>query len=400
MKLYRGLSNFCLIGFFFLILTGCENIPGDLSEVADIKKDEFKKSDEKSAAIFEPKSLEAFNNGFIVFGGLIGDGGFVKAYDKDLNELWYQSFEGTINALKVNRNGKVLVAGDKVNSKPWYAMLDADGTVLWSRDLTGICSIKKGSINHIIELKGAYFLAGWKTRDHSAIYTQPLLMKLTENGQFDSASIDCWELNELKSAKGYDEITGMLSVNGPDGQKAILVSGTSSRVITGESTWIALLDMNGSEIFSKSFTNTGSSCALKDLAELEDGFIGTGSWGTDALWIIKLSRNGNVLFDKKYKSNLGFIAQGNDVEPTPDGGYIICGFDVGNVPTGWLLKGKDNELEWVNYIGPVQKMFEIKGIKNHSQGFVVTGAIINSAQNKKLKTIHLDHQGKHDGVFE
>jgi len=355
---------------------------------------------DKRVSVHEPSDIIKIEDGFLVAGTMIGNGGFVIKYNKDLDEVWYHEFDGAINSIAQDHNKGVVIAGEKVNNKPWIAKINSEGNLLWS-EIVVTAELQHGGINKVIPLDDGYVIAGWRNTVDSDIYTEALILKLNAEGKFDS-TVTCWNVKINGSHNlNYDEVLDIILVEDHDASSGYLVSGTSTQVITGESTWIAKLNDKGEQLFIKDFKNDQGGCKIKSLLETEDGYIGTGVWGNNYLWLIRIDKNhGEVIFNKKYRSNLGFIALGTSLARTQDGGFIVAGYDIGNIPSGWLLRFNNNQMEWFNYLGPVDKMFAINSIVQDDDGtYILAGCLFNSARRKELTVIRTGRDGNYYGEF-
>ena len=118
---------------------------------------------------------------------------------------------------------------------------------------------------------------------------------------------------------------------------------------------IVKLDNNFNKQWTFSGGFQGTVTGFTDIVELTDGsFVACGKDNYRNGWIVKLTANGDVIWDKKY---VGIVDNGSenyltDIDVMPDGGFIAvgqCQF-LGHNPSqvGWFLKLDSNGCETEN----------------------------------------------------
>jgi hypothetical protein len=122
-------------------------------------------------------------------------------------------------------------------------------------------------------------------------------------------------------------------------------SGTISVPVLGSTDyWAAMIDSSGTQVWDKRFGGNFHDYMSKILPE-DDGYILVGSTLSDVggtvghpslgsydVWILKIDKAGNKLWDGRYGSVDG--EQGFDIQPAPDGGYWILGSTTSLLPSG------------------------------------------------------------------
>jgi hypothetical protein len=110
--------------------------------------------------------------------------------------------------------------------------------------------------------------------------------------------------------------------------------------------------------------------------EVDEGYIVTGFTNTygpgdKALWLLKIDTMGNTIWSKTYAGTGDSTGQGNFVQPTNDGGYIIAGKLFTTLNQIWLLKTDDNgDTVWTkNYGSSIGYCVQ----QTHDGGYIVTG---------------------------
>lgn len=89
--------------------------------------------------------------------------------------------------------------------------------------------------------------------------------------------------------------------------------------------WIVKINQYGDTIWTKIFGGYGNGQgAISGVSTTDGGVIFTG--GNDTAFTMRLSANGDILWNKKYPLQLGFqYVNLSDIIKTSDGGYIMCG---------------------------------------------------------------------------
>lgn len=121
--------------------------------------------------------------------------------------------------------------------------------------------------------------------------------------------------------------------------------------------YIEKLDGNGDLLWSKAFPyNDLSSFSLGRAIENPDGTLIVNnavknSNGKMISRILKLDPFGNILWEKEYFANPNMPQYINDIKPTSDGGYILCGSAIDNnlVQRAWFLKTNCNGEDGTQY---------------------------------------------------
>lgn len=389
----QKLSLFTLL--LLILIISCEEKP----DTKENQKSSVTEQPLERESSPEPTEIIKIQKGYLVSGNLVGNGGFLMKVSDDLSQEWYKDFDGVINSIDSVSDGYVF-AGEGKNNTPWVGKVDKKGNMQWIKSVN---LSTYGAFNKIISTQdGAFIVAGWKTINGSDIFSQGCVYKLDKRGEFDTTNPNCWEMNLNKRGNhGYDEVLDIIETKNSNIIDGYLLTGTSSKVITGEDSWIIKLDTKGNLVSKIDYSNAGSSCKINSVIELEDGYVGVGAWGTNSLWVVKTTKDLKFnLIDKKYGSTLGFIATANHVLKTSDGGFVVGGYDIGNNPTGWLMKFDKFELEWVKNLGPVEQFFAIYSVVETSDSnYILAGSVIYNAHEKKLLVVETDKNGECRGCF-
>jgi len=103
--------------------------------------------------------------------------------------------------------------------------------------------------------------------------------------------------------------------------------------------WLAKTDNLGNLQWEKSFGDIFDDEFEDGQQTTDGGYIMTGyksgsqSNYSGKAWLIKVDLNGNLQWEQEYAANNGpFGCYGKSVQQTSDGGYIITGYTLLNVP--------------------------------------------------------------------
>ena len=247
---------------------------------------------------------------------------------------WQKTYGGTeVYCVQQTSDGGYIVAGE-TSSDIWVLKLFSNGDIEWQKTYGGSDSDYPRSIQQTSD--GGYIVAG-TTESFGAGGRDAWILKLSSSGEIE------WQ--KTYGGNGSDNAASIQQTS--DG--GYIAAGYSSSFTETYDFWVLKLSPNGEIEWQKTY---GGNIARSIQQTSDGGYILAGwdsSFGAGGydMWILKLSSNGDVEWQNAY-------GRDNDDEPysiqqTTDGGYIVAGYTMKTYPsrTIWVLKlSSSGEIEW------------------------------------------------------
>lgn len=198
---------------------------------------------------------------------------------------------------------------------------------------------------------------------------------------------------------GEDDASDILATN--DGG-ALVVGRTKKGRFKSEDLLVVKLDKHGNVLWGKSYGGPERDAATKVISGKDGSYIVIGftyskGSGNSDIWILKLDNHGNKLWDKTYGGVEMDTASG--IVDTPDGGYMLLG-QTASKGEGeralWLIKlDKDGTLIWDRTLGDSNLNAAVDIISASKGGYLVLGNVMyNGTANMDFHVIKMDAQGE------
>jgi hypothetical protein len=282
------------------------------------------------------------------------------------------------------------VIGNHGDQDAWILKLDSLGALEWQRVLGGSLFDEANWVE--ITPDGGYIVAGSTNSDDGDVlgkhaYTDFWVLKLSSTGTIKwqkclGGNSDERALSiKLTSDGGYIVVGETLSNDGD-------VSGNNGNV----DFWVVKLDISGGIEWQNALGGIGLDVA-SDVLETSDGFVVagyegstntgdvTGHHGASDYWIVKLSKTGDLLWQKAYGGTGPDHAR--NIIQASDGNFVVVGEskstdgDVGwndGIQIIWVLKlNPSGDLIWKKQLGGTQGegCFSIQ--QTSDQGYILGG---------------------------
>ncbi len=291
-------------------------------------------------------SLSKTTSGYI-FAGSLEDTINVDVFLAKLNSLgdtlWTRrvgdsAFQSGWMAKPVSDGGYVLCGSTATVDSFGNALIiktDSSGNVIWQKDY-GYFGSNEIAFAFTQTNDGGYALTGWRRYPSSLI--DIYLLKIDSGGNFQ------WDTTY--GSQWREEAWSIVSTQ--DGN--IVIAGAYAYSLQGRHPYLAKFDLSGNMFWEKNVSGGFGDGTLYSVRELSDGsLIATGDHAyppfppsTQGV-ILKTTANGDSLWYKNYYSSYYGRSYLRDIYPTPDCGFVACGFVVPQLPdTGhqdlWVLK--------------------------------------------------------------
>ncbi len=307
----------------------------------------------------------------------------IKA-DADGNEAWRKAFSfgpGEDGGASVQQtlDGGYIIAGYTDSMSDTYDVLlmktDADGVELWRKTFSLGDSNDIGS--DVRETDDGGFVIVGRTGSMNTGGSDVLLLKTDSEGN---------ELWSRTSSFGMGEDIGVSVQQSKDG--GYIVAGYTNS--TGSSYDVLLLkaDAEGNEIWNRTFSLGAGNDIGGDVVETDDGYIiagRTGSMETGGkdVMVIKADMQGNEVWNKTFSLGTGEEG-GSSIAQSGDGGFILAGFTGSADPDSYdvlLLKVDENGDEQWQRTFSIGEEHDIGGdVVAAEDGYIVAG-LTNSTSN-------------------
>jgi len=248
----------------------------------------------------------------------------------------------------------------------WIIKLDKNGNMEWDETFGD-----EGTdvANSIIQTKdGGYIIAGFIWTVYAS-KQDICVIKLDENGNIE------WEKTFDKDE--HDIAYSIIQTK--DGGYAI-AGGTGKRFWGEVNCWVIKLDAKGNREWDNNFGGTGWD-EIYSIIQTKDGsFITTGCvWSKGAgrgdVRVAKLDKRGNLVWDKTFGGSEN--DETRSIVQTEDGGYVVAGFTVSE-DTGdrdiWIIKlDKEGNKVWDRTFGGTSEDWANSIIQNKNGDYIVAG---------------------------
>ena len=274
-------------------------------------------------------SIQKTNDGGYIIGGSIPVSGLGQQFwiiklSAEGDITWQKSYGNVdinyVNSLQQTGDGGYIVAGNTgINDDKGYSFLILklffDGTVEWSKTYGGIRDDKPSSI--LLTSDGGYIVAGY-TNTSGAGSSDIWILKLASDGNIE------WQKTYGESQA--DQAYSIKQTN--DG--GYIVAGSILSFGAGQPDfWVLKLSSEGDIGWQKTYGGSEVETAYSIQQTIDGGYVVAGetrSFGTGNgdIWILKLTSDGNIEWQKTYGGSQDEKA--SSIQQTYDGGYIVAGF--------------------------------------------------------------------------
>ena len=219
------------------------------------------------------------------------------------------------------------VSGNHGGKDFWVIKLDSDGNIIWQRTFGGSNDDEAYSVQQTSD--GGYIVAGYTGSNDGDVrgnhgYKDFWVIKLDENGDMQ------WQ-----KALGGSSDDEAYSIQQTSDGGYIVVGEESSRDGDVSShygmndIWIVRLNRNGNKVWDRTFGDISNDKAYSVQQTDDGGYVVSGhitkmnghTVVNRYAWVVKLRRNGS----KEWLKTFGDRAEAYSVQQTDDGGYIIVG---------------------------------------------------------------------------
>ena len=316
------------------------------------------------------------------FGAGYGDCYLIKT-NKNGNKQWEKTFGGTgsdlgYSVLQTTDGGYIVVGTTDSfgvgHRDAWLIKTDSNGNIQWDKTYGGEEGDEQGfSVNQTAD--GGFIIAGY-TSSFGAGYGDCYLVKTDVNGNLQ------WEKTfggiHWDHAYSVHQTTDGGYILAGDSITDDILSSTLGNKGT-EMVWLIKTDSNGNKQWDKKcdedLEQGGRSVQqTTDGGYIVCGYLQTGT-SENSVWLIKTDSNGNKQWDKKYGGEEW--DEGQSVQQTSDGGYIITGstqsFGAGKCDV-WVIKTDSNgNIQWDKTFGGGSYDAGYSVRQTSDGGYIVTG---------------------------
>ncbi len=268
-------------------------------------------------------------------------------------------------------NGDFVITGYYSKSRGAYEMIvgkiNPDGTVAWIKQIGDGTSNEDSGWRILPTQDGGFIVAG-VTRRHRGVADIWIV-------KFDSSGNIIWE----NSYGGQYADYGFHIIETSDG--GFLVTGSSISYSNSEDIWILKLNGDGTVNWQKVIGGAGTDKAYSAVEDSGGNYVITGYYSTSQgseIWVLKLSTNGNIIWQKIFGDNSTGMEVGRSVTATSDGGYLIAGTtdSYGNGSKDLLIikLDKNGNLMWSKVYGGAGSENAYTVIETSDGGYIVAGA--------------------------
>jgi len=294
--------------------------------------------------------------------------------DANGKELWSKTYGGSddemARCVQQTTDGGYIIAGEvlyETAGEDFYLVkTDASGKELWSKTFGLRTTDRAYSVQETND--GDYIIVG-------------------ESFTFVGGNDDVWLIKTDADGKelwsktyGGANYDGGRSVQQTTDGGYIIVGDTGSFGAGGSNVYLIKTDGNGNELWHKAFGAGGHEGADAVQQTTDGGYIIVGSTssfgaGSYDVWLIKTDVNGNELWNKTFGGST--YDYGQSVQQTADGGYIICGFTgsfgAGNTDV-WLIKTDDSGNQiWSKTFGGSDFDWGYSVQQTSDNGYIIAG---------------------------
>jgi uncharacterized repeat protein (TIGR02543 family)/uncharacterized delta-60 repeat protein len=291
-----------------------------------------------------------------------------------LNAQWARTYGGSEgewgNCIRQTTDGGYIIAGytDSFGAYAdfWVLKTNADGLVEWEKRYGGIQGEEVAySVQQTAD--GGYIVAGYANSFGG--YYDLWVLKLFPDGSIE------WQ--KLYTAVESDSIDIPCIQQTADGGYIVTVDNFDT---TGYQFWIMKLSSDGTIEWQKGYGKTGWDGVQSIRQTTDGGYIVAGYtspvWGMPDAWILKLSSNGSIEWQKTYGTKSG-RDNAYSIQQTNDGGYIVAGctdsFGAGYEDV-WVLKlFPDGSIEWQRSYGGIGPDTAYSIQQTSDDGYIVGG---------------------------
>ncbi|MGB6606374.1 MAG: hypothetical protein WBF28_01010, partial [Atribacterota bacterium] len=254
-----------------------------------------------------------------------------KTFDKDKNDVAYSIIQTKDGGYAIAASTGFKLWGE---ANCWVIKLDAKGNMEWDKNFGGI---GWDEIYSIIQTKSGGFIAAGSSWSKGAGRGDIYVVKLNKRGDL------VWD--KTFGGSDYDDARSIIQTD--DGGYA--VTGFTVLEDTGDrDSWVIKLDKDGNKVWDKTLGGTSEDWANSIIQNKNGDYVVVG-WtksmgaGKTDIWIVKLNKNGDLLWDKTFGGSENDEA--HSVIQTDDGGYAVAGWTkskgAGNSDV-WVLKLDEN----------------------------------------------------------
>ncbi len=318
----------------------------------------FVKLIENSEGILGRDVVEAGAGNYVILGRTnTSPDGWLAEVDGDGNELWERTFGGAdveiVNSLYKTDDGGYIFTGITYSYSKyagfgdlWIVKVDKDGNQMWQTNIGNPASDEGEDV--IQATDGNYVLTGWTDYLGEAgggVYLW--LMKVDRDGN------KLWE----RTFGGGSGEAGYSLIESVDGGY-VICGVTSSYGAGGRDVWLIKVDRDGNKLWDRTFGGEGDDIGYSLIESGDGGYVicgVTSSYGAGGkdVWLIKVDRDGNKLWERTFGGGSDDV--GRSLIESGDGGYIICGVTSSYGAGGrdvWLIKvDRDGNKLWDRTFG-------------------------------------------------